>query len=467
MRRKFPGLRKFALILANVMLIGIAMQTAINLEASGGALADRQYYDSMLPGMLIFSITLLQLYGLFSVTRKKFSEVIAGLALVSFNQYIVVMSLRVLLPNFYYSQSILLISVSLQFLFLGVWYALFWYADQSSMKARSALVVGKGEECERIIRRLQTQAHLQDYVRYVCSDSETGSWRTVAENVDLIIVGSGLAFETKAEIVQYCHTHGKQIFVISDFYELFCNGFDLDKIDDIPVFRPRYLDMTFEQQVIKRIFDIAVSVCVMLFLWPVFLLIALAIKLDSPGPVFYTQIRSGRKEKEFLIYKFRTMRQDAESLSGPVLATENDHRITRVGSFLRASRLDELPQFINVLLGDMSVVGPRPERPFFVEQFKVEVPEYVYRLNVKPGITGMAQVYGKYDTTVHDKLMYDLIYIQQYNLVFDLMIMMMTVKVLLSKGSAAGVNVAKNRADLSQYRVLRTPRAKSGRSVNL
>ena len=147
----------------------------------------------------------------------------------------------------------------------------------------------------------------------------------------------------------------------------------------------------------------------------------------------------GRFGKQFKVHKFRSMRQDAEAKTGPVLAGENDPRITKFGHFMRATRLDELPQLINVLKGEMSIVGPRPERPFFVEQFIKEKPEYAYRHNVKPGITGLAQIAGKYNTTAYDKLVYDLIYIQNVSVMYDLTLMLQTLKVLITKESTEGV----------------------------
>lgn len=192
-------------------------------------------------------------------------------------------------------------------------------------------------------------------------------------------------------------------------------------------------------KILKRMLDIAVSIPAIIILLPLMALTAIAIKADSKGLVIYSQERVGQYGKTFKVYKFRSMRQDAEAKSGPVLAKEGDSRITKVGRFIRATRIDELPQLFNVLKGEMSIVGPRPERPFFVEQFIKEKPEYAYRHNVKPGITGLAQIAGKYNTTAYDKLIYDLIYIQEVSIKTDLIIMLQTLKVLITKESTEGV----------------------------
>lgn len=197
--------------------------------------------------------------------------------------------------------------------------------------------------------------------------------------------------------------------------------------------------LTAEQRVLKRILDIAVAVTALIILSPVMLITAVMIKLDSKGPVLYSQERVGLYGKTFFVHKFRSMKQDAEAKCGPVLAAEGDPRITKFGRFMRATRLDELPQLFNVLKGEMSIVGPRPERPFFVKQFIAQKPEYDYRHNVKPGITGLAQIAGKYNTSAYDKLIYDLLYIQDFSVKTDLMIMLQTFKVLLTKSSTEGV----------------------------
>ena len=167
---------------------------------------------------------------------------------------------------------------------------------------------------------------------------------------------------------------------------------------------------------------------------------AILVKQSSEGPILYKQTRITKDGKEFEILKFRSMGITAEKESGPVLATSNDMRVTPVGKYLRSLRIDELPQLFNVLKGDMSIVGPRPERPFFVDQFKEENPHYYLRHNVRAGITGYAQVYGKYASDFNSKLNFDLIYIKEYSLILDLKIMLQTVKILFDKVSSRGLD---------------------------
>ena len=189
----------------------------------------------------------------------------------------------------------------------------------------------------------------------------------------------------------------------------------------------------------KRIFDLTMSGLLLLCASPVLLLLAILIKLDSKGPVFYWQERVGRGGEPYRVHKLRTMKKDAEKLSGPVWAQQKDPRITRLGNFLRKTRLDEIPQVFAVFRGDMSFVGPRPERPFFVQQLKTQIPFFGLREAVKPGITGWAQIRYPYGATVEDsknKLEYDLYYVQHQSLFLDLAICFHTIKtVLFGKGA--------------------------------
>ena len=185
---------------------------------------------------------------------------------------------------------------------------------------------------------------------------------------------------------------------------------------------------------VKRVFDLAMSAVLVLCAAPVLAVLAVLIKLDSAGPVFYWQERVGRGGKVYRLHKLRTMRKDAEKLSGPVWAASRDPRITRMGAFLRKTRLDEIPQVFAVFAGDMSFVGPRPERPFFVHQLKTQIPFYGLREAVKPGITGWAQIRYPYGSSVDDaraKLEYDLYYVQHQSLFLDLAICFHTVKIVL------------------------------------
>lgn len=187
--------------------------------------------------------------------------------------------------------------------------------------------------------------------------------------------------------------------------------------------------------IVKRSFEIIFSLALLIFTLPVLLLSAIAIKLESPGPVFYKQERVGLNGKKFWIVKLRSMRTDAEK-NGPQWAAKNDPRVTQVGKFIRKTRIDELPQIINVLTGDMSLIGPRPERDVFTEQFEEEIPGFKKRLLVKPGLTGWAQVTGGYEATPREKWEQDMYYIQNQSIALDIRILLRTVWVVLTGNGA-------------------------------
>ncbi|MGE5316234.1 MAG: undecaprenyl-phosphate glucose phosphotransferase [Acidobacteriota bacterium] len=220
-----------------------------------------------------------------------------------------------------------------------------------------------------------------------------------------------------------------------DMYDIISGQARTNQLYGVPLIEimPRIMQPWEESA--KRIVDIVVSLSVLVVSSPLWIAIGIAIKLDSPGPVVYSQERVGKDEKLFKMHKFRSMRADAESKSGPVWAPKNDTRVTRIGKFLRKTRLDEIPQFINVLAGEMSLVGPRPERPFFVEKLSKEIPLYKRRLAVRPGITGWAQIKQGYDTSIDDvrsKVRYDLFYIENMSFRMDIKILLTTVYVMVA-----------------------------------
>ncbi len=236
------------------------------------------------------------------------------------------------------------------------------------------------------------------------------------------------------EVISQCDGTAVGIKIMPDLYDVLIGQVRTNQIYGFPLIEILPQLMPTWEVVVKRITDILFALFILLALAPVWLIIAMAIRFDSKGPVFYVQRRVGRDGKEFSMIKFRSMVQGAEKMSGPVWAKYNDSRVTRVGRFLRRLRLDEIPQFFNVLKGNMSLVGPRPERPFFVEKFKAAISLYGRRLRIRPGITGWAQVKGDYDQTlenVKEKLEYDLFYLENMSLRMDLKILLNTLYVMI------------------------------------
>lgn len=224
-----------------------------------------------------------------------------------------------------------------------------------------------------------------------------------------------------------------RVLVVPSVYDILVGRVSSLRLHDVPLVEvlknPRE-DIAF---LIKGMVDVLVALFLLIFSLPLWLVAAVLIKLTSPGPILYRQRRIGQGGKEFTMYKMRTMVDGAEQKTGPVLATHEDERITRAGRFLRANRIDEIPQLLNVLNGTMSLVGPRPERPEFTKEFLCTVPGYAERLQVKPGLTGLAQINGEYHTTPEYKLKYDLAYIYNYSLWLDMRVLAETVKVMLTK----------------------------------
>ena len=259
-----------------------------------------------------------------------------------------------------------------------------------------------------------------------------------AENYDGVIIGDIPAGD-RNELMKRCYANNIRSYTVPKISDILLRTSVELNIFDSPLYLSRNIDgLPWDQAFLKRMEDILVSGIMLILTSPFFLIIALMIKCTDKGPVFYTQQRLTLNGKVFPIYTFRTMVVDAEKKSGPVKAGDKDPRILPVGHFLRATRLDELPQLLNILKGDMSLVGPRPERPELAEIITKNIPEFSYRLKVKAGLTGYAQIYGKYCTTSYDKLKLDLTYIRNYSIWMDLKLILMTPKVLFMKESTEG-----------------------------
>ena len=248
--------------------------------------------------------------------------------------------------------------------------------------------------------------------------------------------------QLRNDILKFCYRYRVRTYVAPKLTDVMLRGAKNITLFDTPLLLVKGTGLTPAQRVAKRTMDIILSsLAIAVFAIPM-AAVAVAIKLEDGGPVFFKQKRMTRGGREFEILKFRSMIVDAEKYAGAVLATDNDPRITKVGRFIRATRLDEIPQILNILKGDMSVVGPRPERKVLADEICKEVPEFAYRLKVRGGLTGYAQIYGKYNTSAYDKLRLDLMYIENYSLLLDIKLIILTLRIIFSKDSTEGVDVA-------------------------
>ena len=241
-------------------------------------------------------------------------------------------------------------------------------------------------------------------------------------------------------LVKYCYGHNIRIYVMPKITDVLLKGSTELHLFDTPVLLVREYAIKIEKRAIKRLIDIVFSLILIVLSSPIMLITAIAIKLYDGGPVFYKQVRCTIGRKEFKIMKFRSMLVDAEKDGVARLASKNDSRITPIGRFIRKCRIDELPQLFNILAGDMAFIGPRPERPEIIDQYLREMPEFAFRMKVKAGLAGYAQVYGKYNTTPYDKLKLDLTYIENYSIWLDIKLMLLTVKILFTPDSTEGVD---------------------------
>lgn len=252
------------------------------------------------------------------------------------------------------------------------------------------------------------------------------------------VVLNDLHGQTRNDILKYCYGKKIRTYVVPKLTDIILRHAEDINLFDTPMVLSKGLGPTQNQLVVKRAIDVLFCILALIPGLPIMLGVALAIKLDDHGPVFYKQKRVTQNERTFNILKFRSMIVDAEKDGVSVPATDHDPRITRVGRFIRATRIDELPQVINILRGDMSIVGPRPERVEHHEAYSAEIPEFRFRTKMKGGLTGYAQVYGKYNTSAYDKIRLDLMYIENYSLLLDIKLIFLTLQTMIKPEATEG-----------------------------
>jgi len=390
------------------------------------------------PFVGILYLILMYAFGLYNISRKTLPDVIYTVFLVSVSMMIGIMGICFFVRDvaWAFPRSVILISSLLIFFLLTLKDFVYWYISHRLRTVKKIIIIGNDSEKLRHII-INNYSKFYDVIgQYFEYDNTLPS---KIEIIDEVFICSDVQSKIREKILPLCISYNKEVCIVPQYFDLSIISSSLYKIGDIPTFRISNMGLTPEERIVKRSIDMLFGTVAFVLSLPIGLLLMGLIKLDG-GPVFYAQERLTRENRIFKIFKFRTMIPDAEKMSGPVLAGDKDPRITPLGRFMRILRLDEIPQLINIIIGDMSLVGPRPERPFFVEQFEKEIPEYRFRLKVKAGLTGLAQVEGKYNTSVEDKLRYDLIYINNYSFLRDFIIMLQTIKILFLKESTEGVN---------------------------
>ena len=324
----------------------------------------------------------------------------------------------------------LLLLTAADFGFIAVWTALTGKLFFMIYPPRRLIILYGSHQAAALVMKMSQRVD-----KYMICESVS-----ISESPDVIkeqilkyegVIICDIPAEQRNDYLKFCFERSIRAYIAPKISDIIIRGADDIRLFDTPLLLCRNYGLDFEQRFIKRIFDIVFSLAALVPAAPFMLISALAIKLYDGGPVLYKQKRLTLDDKEFYVYKFRSMIVDAEKDGRPRLASDEDDRITPVGKVLRKFRIDEFPQLLNILKGDMSVVGPRPERPELAKEYEKQMPEFEFRLKVKAGLTGYAQVTGVYDTSPYDKLKMDLMYIENFSLRLDIQIIMMTLKTML------------------------------------
>lgn len=330
--------------------------------------------------------------------------------------------------------------VIFQIIIAGIWTYLCNRCYRLFFPPRNLLLIHGDHSIESILGKFASRkdkyqikecVHMKEGTEALLAKAQTGGF-------DGVVLWD-IPTSVRNRLLKVFYSRDIRVYMMPKISDVIIKGSDQLHLFDTPILLTREYSLKVEQRFVKRMIDIVCSVILMVVTSPIMLLTAVAIKLYDGGPVLYKQVRCTIHGKEFYILKFRSMRTDAEKDGVARLASKNDSRITPIGRFIRAVRIDELPQLFNILKGEMSFIGPRPERPEIIKQYMEEMPEFSFRMKVKAGLAGYAQVYGKYNTTPYDKLKLDLSYIENYSVWLDIKLMLLTLKILLSPESTEGI----------------------------
>ena len=417
---------------------------------------DYPFYHRSFGPIAVILLFFLRFYGLYQPAKlQSFSQETSRVFKAVTSSVLVLMAITFFARDFSYSRTylvtaglLLALAISAARYVLGL---LVMWVDRRRGSFRNILVVGFDNSVKKLIHFYKKNPRFSTRVSAILDDTlgegtevegvrVLGSTERLAEILrvrkdihEVVLVKQGLSLDGVLKVISDCEKEMVSFRWISDIFGLIASKMSVSYLGGVPLLS--FSDSPlgdWENRLLKRLLDLTLSTCALFLLSPALLMIAFWVRQDSPGTVFYRQKRIGQDGRIFTLFKFRTMSPDAEEKTGPVWAREDDPRRTKFGAFLRKNNLDELPQLWNVFVGHMSLVGPRPERPFFVSQFREDIPRYMARHTIRSGITGWAQVNGlRGNTSIEERTKFDLYYIENWSLLFDMKILFMTLMATL------------------------------------
>ena len=442
---------KLIRIIGDITFVNLSFVIAFYLRFFNLPMTNVSAYLEQIPYISIFTVLLFHLYSLYSNQLKKdyadifYTFIPSSLIIIFFS-----VTLSYFFQTYEFPRSVFLLVLPIMITLMIGWRYLTLKIEKSFSDPDRIVIIGQGDETVKIVKNIKAGTNggyditdvffennpVEEINNLDINDEfnvRTGfinlyeSLRKI--DPDLVFISGNLDENIKKDLFYHSLEEEWEANLVPDFYEIMLSGSELEQVGELPVFEMKRLNGN-PNRILKRIFDIFISLVGLIVSLPFTIPAAIAIKLESNGPLFFRQQRISKNGDLFDVLKFRTMVNNAEKKTGPVLATKNDSRVTKIGNILRKTRIDEIPQLINVLKGDMSLIGPRPERPHFVKQFEDKIQDYKYRHRIKSGVTGLAQVFGYYSTDPEDKLRLDLLYANKASIVFDLKIVLHTIKVM-------------------------------------
>ena len=387
-------------------------------------------------------VLFMMIYGSFSIRKYRTRELVFAFGLSCFFTDVIAYFLMCMIAKALLPPKFVILTLLAQCLIeTGVFILARISADRLEPPALALLIVPEKDAEENVRSKFDRRRTRYSIDRVVSADMPWDELCGIMHSYGTVVL-LPMENDLRRRIMDDCFWNGIEILLKPDMQDIMVNCADTVIMSDVPLYAVHTGNHDRGYLTAKRTLDIVASVCGLIVCGPIFLAVAIAIKIQDGGPVFYRQKRLTLGGKAFYLTKFRSMVVNAESATGAVLAGKKDSRITKVGAFLRATRIDELPQLFNILNGDMTLVGPRPERPEFYKKYCAEYPEFAYRLRAKAGLTGYAQLYGKYNTTFADKALLDMYYIQKASFLWDLQLIFYTLKIIFVKESTEGVDTA-------------------------